>query len=696
MKTTLIVPILLILSTGARGDVIAQWTFNSPTPDGDTATGTLAPSAGQGTAVLVGGVTSTFATGCTNDSAASDNSGWNTASFPSQGTSNKIAGVQFNLSTLGYSDIVIRWDHRVSSTASKYCRLQYSPDGVTWLDYPTPNSAVAVVSSRQSYYEAQTNSLAGMLEAENCAAFSFRIVAEWESTAVGGADNFVTTYATNNYSRSGTIRLDMVSVMGTPIPGANTPPGISAFSAQTLRVGQSTSPLPFTIWDTEDPGENLTVMPSTSNDAVVPTANLVVAGSGNNRTLTITAGAQPGNATVTLDVVDSGGLSNQTSFPVTVLPLNTAPFISEVWGTNTLISTGTPPLPFTVSDMESPAESLSVSANSSNPALVPNDAAHIVFGGSGSNRTISLTPAAGQIGVAPMMVTVSDGTNQASAIFPLLVTPSTNVLFYDPFDYPSGSLLTNSAFLWEHRSGLVGQAQVTNGKLQVTTDQTEDVVAPLIGGPYARSNNTVLYASFKMTFMTLPKVTPGLFAHFADGSVLRGRIYAGTSNTIEGNFRLFIANGSNTNTSIPYILSTNVTYTVVTRYDIDAAGTTVWLNPSAETDPGVTATDAQSAASIDSYGFRQDSDLGATVLVDDLRVGLSFASVLPSTTTLQPIPLTYERRSGNIILSWTNANFVLQSAPGPKLTFTNVPGATSPFTNRTTGPGKFFRLKTQP
>jgi hypothetical protein len=488
----------------------------------------------------------------------------------------------------------------------------------------------------------------------------------------------------------------MVSVMGTPIPGANTPPGITALSQQTLRVGQSSSPFPFTIWDAEDPGENLTVIPSSSNDSVVPTASLVVGGSGNNRTLTVTAGAQPGSATVTVDVLDSGGLSNRTGFLVTVLPLNTTPFISVVPGTNTLINTGTPALPFTVGDMESSAESLSVTGISSNPALVPNDAAHIVFGGSGSNRAISLTPVAGQVGVAPLTVTVSDGVNQSSTVFPLLVTPSTNVLFYDTFDYPNGSLLTNSAFLWGHRSGVFGQAQVTNGKLQVTTDQTEDIVAPLIGGPYARSNNTVLYASFKVTFLSLPKIAPGLFAHFADGSVLRGRIYAGTSNTIEGNFRLFIANGSNTNTPIPALLSTNATYTVVTRYDIDAASTTVWLNPTAETDPGVTAVDTQSASPIASYGFRQDSDLGATLLVDDLVVGLSFAAVHPPASTLQPIPLTYERRANNIILRWTNANFILQSAPGLKTTFTNVPGATSPFTNSTTGSGKYFRLKSQP
>jgi hypothetical protein len=696
MKRTLASFILPLMLTGARAGIIAQWNFNSPTPDSDTGTGTLLPSSGQGTALFCGGTTSTFATGCTNDPApAADNSGWNTSSYATQGTSNKMTGVQFNVSTLGYSDIVIRWDHRVSSSASKYCRLQYCPDGATWTDYPVPVAAMAVVSTRQNYFEAQTNSLVGVTEVENCAGFSFRIVAEWESTAVGGSDNYIPTYATNNYSRNGTIRFDMVTVSGTPIPGANTPPGISGFSAQTLRVGHSTGPLPFNIWDAEDTPESLTLLLASSNESAVPAGNLVLGGSGNNRTLTVSAGEQPGISTVTVAVLDSGGLSNHTSFQVTVLPLNTAPVISGPPATNTLVNTATADLPFTVGDLESPAESLTVSGSSANSALIPNDATHIVFGGSGSNRTVSLIPATGQTGVAPLTLTVSDGTNNSSAVFPVLVTPSAEVLFYDPFEYPDGSLLTNSAFLWEHRSGVIGQAQVTHGKLQVTTDQTEDVIAPLIGGPYARSNSTVLYASLKATFLSLPKEAPALFAHFADGSMLRGRIYAGTSNAMTGFYRLFVANGSNTNHMIPANLSPNVAYTVVTRYDLDAASTTVWLNPSAETDPGVTADDPQSAVSIASYGFRQDSDLGATLLVDDLRVGLSFASVLPPPPTLQPIPLTFERRSGSVVLRWTNANLLLQSAPGVRATFTNVPGATSPFTNATTGTGKYFRLKSQ-
>ena len=117
----------------------------------------------------------------------------------------------------------------------------------------------------------------------------------------------------------------------------------------------------------------------------------------------------------------------------------------------------------------------------------------------------------------------------AIALLSLMVVPSNNVIFYEPFAYADGSLITNSGFLWDTRSGVVGQCQVTNGQLQVTASQTEDVVGALIGGPYIQSNNVVLYASFKVKFLTLPKVTPGLFAHFADGSTLRGRIYAGAT-----------------------------------------------------------------------------------------------------------------------------------------------------------------------
>ena len=49
--------------------------------------------------------------------------------------------------------------------------------------------------------------------------------------------------------------------------------------------------------------------------------------------------------------------------------------------------------------------------------------ANIVFGGSGSNRTVTVTPEAGQTGVANITITVSDGTDTAETVFQLSVRP---------------------------------------------------------------------------------------------------------------------------------------------------------------------------------------------------------------------------------------------------------------------------------
>src|SRR5258708_6339779 len=190
-----------------------------------------------------------------------------------------------------------------------------------------------------------------------------------------------------------------------------------------------------------------------------------------SRRVTVTAGAQAGSSAITIWVTDTGAKSNSTTFSVTVLPANIAPVISMIPATNTLMDVGTPPIGFTIGDAETPAANLAVYGTSANPSLLPN--ANIVLGGSDRNRTVALTPAAGQIGVAPITLTVSDGTNTANSLFALLVTPSPSLIFLDSFSYANGSLLTNSGFLWENRSGTVGQCQVTNGQLQITAEQSE-------------------------------------------------------------------------------------------------------------------------------------------------------------------------------------------------------------------------------
>jgi uncharacterized repeat protein (TIGR03803 family) len=57
-----------------------------------------------------------------------------------------------------------------------------------------------------------------------------------------------------------------------------------------------------------------------------------------------------------------------------------------------------------------------------------------------------------------------------------------------------------------------------------------------------------------------------------------------------------------------------------------------------------------------------------------------------------PIPLNFQTLPGLTILSWTNSTFALQAAPEVTGTFTNIPNATSPYTNATSDSRNYFRL----
>lgn len=61
-------------------------------------------------------------------------------------------------------------------------------------------------------------------------------------------------------------------------------------------------------------------------------------------------------------------------------------------------------------------------------------------------------------------------------------------------------------------------------------------------------------------------------------------------------------------------------------------------------------------------------------------------------STLESIPLSISANDNQAVLIWTNSAFSLQSAPDITGTFTNVPGATSPYTNNIAGQQQYFRL----
>ena len=202
----------------------------------------------------------------------------------------------------------------------------------------------------------------------------------------------------------------------------NDSPRISTIPDQSI-AEDTTAVLSFTVDDVETPSANLIVTAHSTNQTLLPDANLRVGGSGTNRALLITpATNQNGVASVTLTVSD--GLTNSSkTFIVTVTAVNDPPALSSIADQSTAEDTPTVPIAFIVGDMETAAASLSVSSLSSNPTLV--STSNIVFGGSGSNRTVRLTPATNQFGTALITVTVTDaGSASASQSFLLTVTPA--------------------------------------------------------------------------------------------------------------------------------------------------------------------------------------------------------------------------------------------------------------------------------
>ncbi len=202
----------------------------------------------------------------------------------------------------------------------------------------------------------------------------------------------------------------------------NAAPTISDISNQTIDEDSSATALAFTVGDAETAAGSLSVTASSSNPAVVPNTGLVLGGSGANRTIAVSPAANAsGSATITVTVSD-GQLTASDSFVVTVNAVNDPPTISDI-GTQAIDwNTSTGPVAFVVGDIDTPVDNLTVSASSSNQALVPD--ANIVLGGSGANRTITVTPLANHVGSATITVTVSDGALSNSDTFLLVVAPA--------------------------------------------------------------------------------------------------------------------------------------------------------------------------------------------------------------------------------------------------------------------------------
>lgn len=210
---------------------ITQWNFNSNPADANTGTGIITPSTGAGVATTVGSTSPSFAPGDANggstDPATGDDTGWNITSYAAQGTGDKSKGAQFSASTAGFQNISVKWDQRHSNTAPRHVQLQYTTDGSNWIDLGNP----FIGNAGDTWFNNRSADLSSIPAANNNPNFGIRIVA----TFAPGTSAYAASNTSSNYATTGTWRLDMVTISGTPL--CSTPAGTLSNSGPVCPSG---------------------------------------------------------------------------------------------------------------------------------------------------------------------------------------------------------------------------------------------------------------------------------------------------------------------------------------------------------------------------------------------------------------------------------------------------------------------------
>ena len=270
------------------------------------------------------------------------------------------------------------------------------------------------------------------------------------------------------------------------------------------------------------------------------------------------------------------------------------------------------------------------------------------------------------------------------ALLSLWSAPPTGaaIILSDSFDYTNGPLVTVSDGTWGTHSGTTGQVQVLSGKVLLAYTNSEDVSVQL-GQSYPATSAIALFASFTVNFTRFPAGAGDFFAHFKAGgtSGFRDKIYATTNGVPTGFFRVGVAN---TNNDVPTViltnnLSLNTDYTLLTRYVLSNATSTLWLNPAAESDPGVTAADVSTASAESAFALREGDHIGI-LCFDNLIIGTNFSDVLPNLPPTIAIP-----PQSQTVTEGSNVTFMVTASGTTPLSYqwqfngTNQDGATTSF-----------------
>jgi uncharacterized protein YjdB len=219
----------------------------------------------------------------------------------------------------------------------------------------------------------------------------------------------------------------------------------------------------------------------------------------------IVTGIAVGFGYIQYTVTYEGGVSSSVIFGITVIKSFTPPTISSIPDQSTCYNSTSNAIPFTIDDAQTTSDNLIVAGSSDNTLLIPNS--NIVFGGTGANRMVTITPSSGQSGTANITIMVTDGVGlSTSTSFALTVYPSsastisgirsicagkTSALFVNP-----------SAGIWSSDNAAVATVDA-NGVVTGVTSGTANIIYTVVD-----INGCTVIDTALVTINALPVVAP--------------------------------------------------------------------------------------------------------------------------------------------------------------------------------------------
>jgi hypothetical protein len=178
----LICAVLLFLaaSQAALADELAVWNFNDSNLNVDHGSGTLTSNLNVSNVL--------FAAGTTNNARQGDIAGQALSLQGGTGVANNGRNLTFNVSTVGFSNIVVSFATQGTSTGFNSNQFQYSLDGINFIDFGPPYVPLTAFGSVPLVF-----SLVSIAGLNNNPDAAFRIVfnGATSSTGTNRIDNFV-------------------------------------------------------------------------------------------------------------------------------------------------------------------------------------------------------------------------------------------------------------------------------------------------------------------------------------------------------------------------------------------------------------------------------------------------------------------------------------------------------------------------